>query len=454
MTEPEATSVAEPRYKLGPVTLSAGIRPRNAITQFYSAMLVIVYITVLNLLQPFILYEHLGMPTEVQGNFTGNLYVATELLTLLLVVPIGILSDRIGRRPIMALAFLFFGIGLFLIPLVTTKEMLVVLRLVTALGAACGVVMVASLLADYPDNAARGKMISINGICTGLGIVLIASFGLAQLPEYFTSRGHAPTDAGRFTFWIAGGIALVTAGIAWAGIKPGCATSHEDKPSMRESMGIGYREIRQNPKLILGCAATYVSRGDLTVLASFFALWLVAVGTGDGMSTSDAQGGAGRLFGISQIALIFFTPFVGWLVDRLDRVTTLAGAMALATIGYAALGIVGDPFNNPWIYPVALLAGMGEAGVIVTAPALVGQEAPARFRGSIFGFIAFAGAIGVLVNVKISGVLFDAWMYQAPFLFMAVLNFIVFIWAAIVRVKYGAAKTGSKSVDDSMVRQK
>lgn len=440
MTEPISTEIAEPRYKLGPVMLSAGIRPRNAITLFYSAMLIIVYITVLNLLQPFVLYEHLGLPTEVQGNFTGNLYVATELLTLALVVPIGILSDRIGRRPIMAIAFLFFAVGLALIPLATTAEMLVVFRLITTLGVACGVVMISSLLADYPDNKARGKMISINGVCTGLGIVLIASFGLAQLPEYFTRQGYAPMIAGRYTFWIAAAISLVTSGIAWAGIKGGRASRHEDKPSMWESMRVGYHEIRHNPKLILGCGAIYVSRGDLTVLASFFALWLVAVGIGQDMTTSDAQAGAGRLFGISQIAMIFFTPVAGWLVDRLDRVTALACAMALAAVGYTALGVVSDPFNNPWMYPVALLAGMGEAAVIVSAPALIGQEAPVRVRGSVIGFTALAGAIGVLVNVKVSGVIFDAWMYQAPFLYMGGLNLLLCIWAAIVRFKYGAAE--------------
>ena len=158
------------------------------------------------------------------------------------------------------------------------------------------------------------------------------------------------------------------------------------------------------------------------------------------MSAADAQAGAGRLFGISQIAMIFFTPVMGWIVDRLDRVTALAVAMSFAAVGYLALGLVGDPWNSPWIYPVALLAGMGEAGVIVSAPALVGQEAPIRVRGSVFGFVAFAGSVGVLVNVKLSGVLFDAWMYQAPFILMGALNAVVLVWAVIVRLKYGAGR--------------
>jgi MFS family permease len=426
----------EPHYKLGPVRLSPGVRPRNAISLFYAAMMTIVYVTALSLLQPFLLHEHLGMDTSVQGNFTGNLYVLLELLTLAMVVPIGVLSDRIGRRPIMVSGFLFFAVGLALLPLAETVTAFIAFRLISTVAAACGLVMLASLLADYPDNASRGKMISINGICTGLGIVFIASFGLAQLPEYFTSQGYAPVLAGRYTFWIAAAVAVVSAGITWAGIKGGRA-DREAKPNFIESMRVGFTEIRGNPKLILGCGAAFVSRGDLTVLASFFALWLVAAGTDAHMDAADAQAGAGRLFGISQIAMIFFTPVIGWLADRLDRVTTLAISMGLAAIGYTALGLVTDPFNNPWVYPVAVLAGMGEAGVIISTPALIGQEAPARIRGSVIGFVAFAGSLGILINVKISGVLFDDWMYQAPFLYMGVLNLFVMVWAVIVRIRQG-----------------
>jgi len=440
MTEPSSTDVGQPEHRLGPIRLSQGVRPRNALTLFYSAMLIIVFITTLNLLQPFILHEHLGMATALQGDFTGNLYILTEIVSLALVIPLGILSDRVGRRPIMVAAFLFFALGLFLVPLADSRAMLILFRLIAGIGVACGVIMIASLLADYPENVARGKMISINGVCTGLGIVLIASFGLAQLPEFFSSRGLVPIDAGRFTFWIAATIALVSAFIAWAGLKGGRAATHSDQPSMLESLGIGFREIRKSPRLILGCGATYVSRGDLTVLASFFSLWLVAAGTDQNMSAADAQAGAGRLFGISQIAMIFFTPIMGWIVDRLDRVTALAIAMGFAAVGYLALGLVGDPWSSGWIYPVALLAGMGEAGVIVSAPALVGQEAPIRVRGSVFGFVAFAGAVGVLVNVKISGLLFDAWMYQAPFILMGALNALVLIWAVVVRLKCGAGR--------------
>ena len=159
-------------------------------------------------------------------------------------------------------------------------------------------------------------------------LTLIAAFGFGHLPEFFVGRGHVPTDAGRYTFWIAAAIAVVSAGITWAGIKGGREAAHADRPSFLESTRVALRTIRGNPKLILGCGAAYVSRGDLTVLAAFFTLWLVAVGTDAGMDAAGVQADAGRLFGISQFGMLLSTPVVGWFVDRFDRVTMLAAAMA------------------------------------------------------------------------------------------------------------------------------
>ena len=183
----------------------------------------------------------------------------------------------------------------------------------------------------------------------------------------------------------------------------------------------------------LVCAAYFVSRGDLMVFAMFFTLWLVNVGVDSGMATPEAQSAAGRLFGIAQLSMLLFTPVIGWMVDNLDRVVALAISMGLAFAGYLALGIVPDPLNSPWMYLAAVLGGAGEAAVVVSGPALVGQEARPAVRGSIVGFVSLFGALGVLVNSKVSGELFDGWMYQGPFVFMAAMNLLICIASLALR---------------------
>ena len=55
-------------------------------------------------------------------------------------------------------------------------------------------------------------------------------------------------------------------------------------------------------------------------------------------------------------------------------------------------------------------------------------------RGSIIGFATLFGAMGLIVNSKISGVLFDDWMYQAPVVLMAGMNLLVCLAATALRV--------------------
>ena len=166
-------------------------------------------------------------------------------------------------------------------------------------------------------------------------------------------------------------------------------------------------------------------------------MWIVAVGVDGGMETGPVQGYAGGMFDTSQLALLVFFPIMGMLVDRFDRVTTLALSLGIAAVGYFALYIAGNPHESSFRILVANMAGAGEAAVIVSGPVLVGQEAPGKPHGSVFGLMASCGIFGVLIHAKVCGVLFDSTSYQTPFLYMATMNALVCIAAVVMRIKTG-----------------
>ena len=435
MTDHRSLELDKSQRRLGPVWLSPGILPRHALTLFYSGAMAIGFINLVNLIQPLLLQEQLGM-TEGEGDFTANLYIALELTTLAVAAPLANLSDLIGRRPIFTSGFLIICLGLIIIPTADSGIELLIYRMITSAGIACCTTMIASLIADYPQNAARGKFIGINGVCSAIGVIVVGT-GLTQLPKLFTSMGYTPIEASTMTLWIGGGLAFLTAMITFAGIRKGRVGSPTDTLSFVENASVGLREIGKNARLQLGCGATALSRGDLTVLATFFALWIQKTGADQGVESVAASATAGKLFGLMQIAMLFFLPVIAILADRLDRVTTLCIAMSLAALGYFALGISPDPFQSAWIYVVVILAGIGEAVMLVSVPVLIGQEAPEQFRGAIIGVAASCGAVGIVMTNKVSGLLFDYQGYQVPFLFMALLNCCMLVWAISVRVKTG-----------------
>ena len=432
MPDHRSLEIDRTQRKLGPIWLSPGIMPRNVMTLFLSGAMAIGFINLINLIQPLLLQELLGM-SEGEGDFTANLYVMTEITTLLVAAPLANLSDLIGRKPIFTSGFLIVCLTLIMIPGVTTGTELMLFRVFGSIGIACCTTMIASLIADYPQNASRGKFIGMNGICTAFGVIALGT-GLTQVPRVLVGIGYTPIESITYTLWIGSGLAFVTALITFGGLRKGRATSHTKKLSFLENARVGLRETFKSPRLLLGCGATALSRGDLTVLASFFALWIQKTGTDNGVESVVASATAGKLFGLTQLAMLCAMPFIALLADRIDRVSNLCVAMTLASIGYFALWFAPDPFNSNLMYLVVVLAGIGEAVMIISVPALIGQEAPGHLRGSIIGVAATFGAIGIIATNKVSGYLFDNLGYQVPFLFMGALNCCMLGWAITVRL--------------------
>lgn len=433
MTDHRSLDIDRTQGKLGPIWLSAGILPKNVITLFYSGAMAIGFVNLINLIQPLILQEQLGM-TSGEGDFTANLYIVAEIVTLLVAAPLANLSDLIGRRPIFTLGFLAISMSLVMMSTISSGIELMAVRVGTSFGIACCTTMIASLCADYPQNASRGKFIGTNGVFTAAGVIAVGS-GLTQLPKLFTSMGHMPAEAIGFTLWIGGALSFITAIVTFAGIRKGRASESTVKPGFFRNARIGIKAVRGNPRLTLSCAATALSRGDLTVLATFFSLWIQKVGTDIGVESVVASATAGKLFGLTQLAMLCFMPVIAIMADKLNRVTNLCFAIALAAIGYYALAFAPNPFESNLIYLVVVLAGIGEAVMIVSVPALIGNEAPEHLRGAIIGVAATFGAIGIIITNKFAGYVFDNWSYQGPFLFMGILNTCMLLWAITVRLR-------------------
>jgi MFS family permease len=208
-------------------------------------------------------------------------------------------------------------------------------------------------------------------------------------------------------------------------------------------MAAGLRAAGGNPRLGLAYGAAFIGRGDFTVIGYFFSLWIVQTGAERGLPSAAGLARAGMLFGIVQGSAMLWAFFMGSIIDRVDRVTGLAVALALATAGYLVLGNVDDPFA-PSFLPVAILVGMGEVSVIVASGALLGQEAPRDNRGPIVGFFNAVGGIGILFATFAGGLTFDDLGGTAPFTMMGILNGALLLAALRTRARApaGAATTG------------
>lgn len=96
----------------------------------------------------------------------------------------GFAADRIGRRPMMLFALLFFGGGTVATPLVSTIPELAVLRFLVGLGVGSSVPPSLALASEITPRRLRGRTIGIAMFGMSMGTVACGLAGSAMIPGF------------------------------------------------------------------------------------------------------------------------------------------------------------------------------------------------------------------------------------------------------------------------------
>jgi len=103
---------------------------------------------------PYVLTTSIGIPAASQGSVVGQLNVYTELVLLIVYTPLGVLSDRVGRRVIYAAGFALLAVGYSLFPTVTTVNELALVRVVYSIGLGAVTSTICSRTTPWPGTGA------------------------------------------------------------------------------------------------------------------------------------------------------------------------------------------------------------------------------------------------------------------------------------------------------------
>jgi MFS family permease len=414
--------------------LSEGIARINVIAFYWAALMGILLSTFVPQMQPLLLSEFLRLPTESHGNVSGTLSFWGEVAIIATVGLWGSLSDRIGRRPVMTMAFVLMAVGISLAPHGTSYDDLLIARVIFCFGVAAFSCTIGALVADYITNSSRGKGAGYLGMCNGFG-AMITVLLLLKLPSMITnSYDYSIHDSTLFTYNLVVGITLASALFMWIGLSHQKA-HHEDKHDGVLKLAKDGLLAAKDPGIALAYGASFVARGNLVVVGTFFTLWLSQYGVDNlGMNKADALAKAGTMIAIAQGCALLGAPVFGILADKFNRIWAMVLTLAISSIGYTGTILVDDPFGGLMI-ACAILIGLGEVGCIISSSVLIAQQAPKRLRGAILGFFNLTGAIGIMVASKVGGALFDSWTEAAPFVIFGIFAFIVLIWAILVKDK-------------------
>jgi len=406
-----------------------GITTAQTLTLLYGGFVSIALIVFVNIGQPYILLENLNIEGG-EGVLTGSLAVAAEITALLSIGYIGVLTDRIGRKPIIVVGMLIMAVAYAVMPLVGVIFSLFLVRILLALGTTAETNSITTILHDYAAEASRGKLIALVGVMMGFGAVLMNVLA-AALPPKFIGMGYDAIMAGRFMFWAIAVICVISAVIFAMGFKSGTPVEPEERLSQLTLIKRGLAEAVR-PRVALSYAASFVSRSDLVILGTFIVLWGTVAGRDQGMETAEAVQLGVKLFAITQTAGLLASPILGFIADKINRVGGLAFGSLLGAVGYCSMYFVTDP-GDPGFLPLFILLGIGQTACNLYAQALIGQAAPEEIRGVVLGGFGFCGTLGIIFSTWVGGIIFDLWNPSAPFVMVGIMTAGICVYALIVQ---------------------
>jgi MFS family permease len=403
-------------------------------------------LNLVNNLRPYLFDALLLIPEDERGRLAGRLDVVAEIPTLLLAGILGALADRIGRRLIYATGFATLALSFAVFPYTSNDWTLYAAAVLGSFGAACVGTMLATVIADYPTESRRGRLVGMCFFLNGMGIASMVGVP-ARVPGIFEGMGYSTAEAVKITYAMVAGLCAIPFLITALGLAPRRAqtldathgspqASQPQQPQvpLLTRIGQGIAAARE-PAVRLAFASAAVTRAALSIVSGFFFLWMVEAGKARGMTATEAFRASGGILITVQITATFWAVFVITFIDRFDRVLAMGLGAALACVSYVSFGLVDNPFQ-PAMYGIAVLLGVGEMSGILASQTLIGRVAPAETRGAVIGIFTFCGGLGILLAALLGGYLFDVWRPSAPYILMGSVSGLLCCYAFWVYWRY------------------
>jgi MFS family permease len=339
--------------------------------------------------------ESLGASPERIG-----LIVSVSTLTgVFLKLPAGALSDIYGRRLLLRIGVVAFGLPPFIYPFVSDLNVLTGLRfihgLATAIFAPSALATVAEL---YKER--RGAALGTYTACTQSGALLGPFIGGWLV--YTAGFSSAFVTAGIF-----GCIALII--FFSLHLNPPIPVVKEKglSPVLAEMMK-GFAAVARNRKVLITSstdAAKMIANG---ALMAFLPLYGVSVGLNPGE--------VGLLFSVQAITSFLSKPVMGRVSDRVGRQPLIVIGLIICAGTFLWIA---HTANFSLLLVLAAGFGFGEAVVSSSSSALVADSSEFKRLGAGMGMQGTIMDIGHASGPLLAGVLIARLNYQAAFFIIA-----------------------------------
>lgn len=339
---------------------------------------------------------------------------------VLLQIPLGMLSDRIGRKPAITLGLLVFAFGGAVAAMSDTLTGIVIGRALQGMGAVAGAGT--ALAADLTSEENRGKVMGIIGVSIGVAFLLALILG----PPLEALRGLSGL------FGATSLLALASLVLLWL-IVP---TPERAKAPAAASFGHVLRMLGDSQMLVLNGSVFFL---HALLTASFVGLPLLLA---DRLHLP-----VNRHWEVYLPVMVIAAFVMGACMHRMREIgqsLRIVGICVVA-IGIALLGMA---WSGEHVATLGVMAAVFFSAfnlLEAALPSLVSRLAPPAMRGAAMGAYSTSQFIGAFVGGAVGGIALGRLGMTGVFVCAAVLTL---IWLPLVWL--GARRIAGQSVADGV----
>lgn len=142
--------------------------------------------------------------------------------------------------------------------------------------------------------------------------------------------------------------------------------------------------------------------------------------------------------GVAQTCALIGSIIVGCIYAskrfKSDVINSIILSAFLGFIFYGVTIFIDNP-DSSILLILSSFIGFAEISLIISSQLILVKEAPKENRGAVAGTFSFFGGLAIMFISYFGGLLFDIWMYQAPFFLMSIVCLILLICCIIVKIK-------------------
>ena len=299
----------------------------------------------------------------------------------LLQIPFGMLSDRIGRKPVIVFGLLLFAAGSVLAANADSTMEIIAGRALQGSGAIASSIM--ALLADLTREEQRTKAMATIGMTIGASFMLSLALG-PLLASLIGISG---------LFWLTAVAALVMIGIVRFWVPEAERRHHRDV----QPVPAQFLQVIKDGQLLRLDISIFVLHAVMT--ANFVVLPLILR---DQLGLSDVQQGMLYL-GVLVASILVMFPLI--IIAERHRKMKPVFLLSIGLLGVAQLGLGLMPINL-WLVVLALLIFFIGFNVLeASLPSLISKAAPITSKGTALGVYSTAQFFGAFVGGVSGGLL-------------------------------------------------